>query len=669
MRSPARLGAVVMALAAGAVHPAAAESPVFRVGPGPKVMSAEERTLSADPAAGMQHAVILLEETERDDPIEGYAKTSYHLRAKIFSNEARVLADVTIPMEAKRGYLREFWGRSILSDGTVQEVAKDDLKEATVVKVEAAEAHVLKAVIPGVVPGCVLDFGWVFQDRSFEWERDITLQRPWPIRLFRYRWLPAQDLPSQYFIRKRPGVDIRVVTEKTGVVVEGKDLPPAPDEPFMPSSTMALAGVTLYYSGFYFDKASSDPNAYWVEVARREEDDVKSFLRKDDALRAAIASMSLPEGTALLTKLRTAYDWLLTNVSNTFLTTSEEDEAEDQAAKPAKEAVNAGDVLAAGKAYREQVTWLYIGMARALGAEAYLVMAPDRTVRYWDPGLLSSGQLPEHVVMVKSPGDPDEKGIFLDPGDGYPFGVLPWRVTPSKALLVTSAGPKEVVLRGADPRQNVLQSNVAVAFEEAGSPAKVRWSAKGSGQRGFMEHRNLRWKTPEERKSRIEDLCASGTGFDVSSAESPGVEDPLAPYQISCEGEMEMPGVAAGRPEVTVGIGGAWSPEAPLFTEATRTYPVVFDFPWIDLTELSVAPPPGFRTGEAPKEVKIESPFGSYQLQFEASARGYRVRRAFAMVTPTIKTESYESLRRFLEEVRLADRTQLIFTRENGAKP
>src|SRR5262245_33385693 len=67
------------------------------VGPGPAVISAEERALQPDPARGAEHAVILLEETDHEEDALRPSRTSYHLRAKILSAEGRSLADVEIP--------------------------------------------------------------------------------------------------------------------------------------------------------------------------------------------------------------------------------------------------------------------------------------------------------------------------------------------------------------------------------------------------------------------------------------------------------------------------------------------------------------------------------------------------------------------------------------------
>ncbi|MBI3447439.1 MAG: DUF3857 domain-containing protein [Acidobacteria bacterium] len=659
-----RTGCAILVALASAIG-ARAEGTSFRIAPGPQAMTAEEKELKPDPAAGAQHAIVLLEETERDDPLDGYAKTSYHFRAKIFSNEARRLADIVVPFEAKRGYLREWWGRTILPDGTVLELKKDELREQTIAREDRAEARVLKAVLPGVAPGCVIDFGYVFQDRSFKFFREIPLQRAWAVRHFRYRWLPAIGAPSQYYLKKRPGVDVQVVREKNAVVVEGNDLPPVPEEPWMPPASVVRAEALLYYSGFFLSKTNTDPNAYWKEVVRDEEERLTAFIKENGPFDDSIAAMKFTGDAKLLDKLRVAYTWLGAHRRNVLLGTSEESEADaedDETDRKKSEAL---------EPYEKRLLrpWAiaaeYVGIARVLGAEAHLILAPDRRDRYWDPGLLSEGQLDEYLVELRGPGDPDDRAIVVAPGWGLPFGVLPYWMAPSKGLLVTKEGGRDYVLRGADPRLNVLETKASISLDDPGE-ARASWTTTGAGQRGFREIRRLRISSPENRKKALDELCGASASLEVSKAAAPALDDVNAAYRLECEGRQSVPGAGEGREELPLHFDGAWIPEVPLFASPTRAFPIVFDYPWIDMASIEVVAPKGYAPAPAPPPVKLEAPFGSYALSVKATDRGYEIQRAFAMVSATLKPESYEALRKFLEDVRMADRTAVVFRRGQG---
>ena len=122
----------------------------LRVEPGPQVISAEERAIEPDPSSGAEHAVILLEETDRIEDELRDSRTSYHVRAKILSNEGRDLANVEIPYMARDGVLRRWWGRTILPDGTVRELKEEELDRQSVMKTAWGEVRAMKGALPEI---------------------------------------------------------------------------------------------------------------------------------------------------------------------------------------------------------------------------------------------------------------------------------------------------------------------------------------------------------------------------------------------------------------------------------------------------------------------------------------------------------------------------------------
>ena len=97
--------------------------------------------------------------------------------------------------------------------------------------------------------------------------------------------------------------------------------------------------------------------------------------------------------------------------------------------------------------------------------------------------------------------------------------------------------------------------------------------------------------------------------------------------------------------------------------QARRVHPVVFDYPRVDTLELLVKPPPGFRAAHAPEPVNLSGPYGRYKLVISATAEGYKVQRAFALLAESVPAMEYEALRSFVEHVVGADRMSLPFER------
>jgi hypothetical protein len=642
----------------------------FRIEPGPGVMSEEEKAIAADPAAGIQHGVILLEESERDDPVSGYAKSSFHRRAKILSPEARSLGDIMIPYDASTGYLPVWWGRTICPDGSVHELAKDDLERETVAKSRGVTVESLKGALPGIEPGCVIDYGWVIRDRSFRYYRRIPLQYEWPIREFRYRWLPARDMFSQYALRRTPGIALageagagsgpRVMLHKEGdaVVIEGWELPAFETEPWGPPEDLIRASAILHY----IIRGSSDSaEAFWADYAREAENRVREFLFFDKGLKAAIESMALPEDESLGEKLQLVHDWMAVNIRNLSSRTSEEQEAD--AGTKSERKSEARRVLEAGEGYALEIDYLFIGFARKLGADARIVRTSDRTEGKWDPALLAGGQLSESAVAVRDPTDPSGRVTFTDPCSGLGYGQVPWWLTPSAGLLAGKEGVEHVVLPGSDPRQNILHSQTNISWDEEGRPA-VKWSSVGGGQRGFISRRALRGMNPEERQERIESLCGAGSGFELSLAEAPAWDQLHADFQIRCEGVLTGFTADEFEEEIAFAPSGSWYPALPAFTRESRVHPVVFDYPFIDMSVVDIEVPGGFEAAPLPETVKLSTPFTSYALSASMSDSGIRVQRAFAVVKDVVAPGEYPALREFLREVEIADRTMLVFRKK-----
>ncbi|MFQ5700269.1 MAG: DUF3857 domain-containing protein [Acidobacteriota bacterium] len=640
--------------------------------PGPTVMSPEELAITDDASAGMQHGVILVEETVRDDS-GSEVRLAHHTRAKILSNEARGLADITIPFNSASGSLKKWWGRTIHPDGSVLELGKDELREQTLVKIRGTRVRVLKAALPGVEPGCVIDYGYVLRGGPFFSTSRIHLQRQWPVREFRYQWFPYLSYPSQYFVRRRPNMDFNIMRGKGAVMFEGKNLPLYVDEPWAPPDDVVRAGATLFYE---YSRTSEDPNTFWDDVARGETEGLRAFLKKDKPLEKTLASMQLPPGAPLEEKLQAVYAWLDANIKNRSLLTAEEREKIEEKreskkwrarAYAAREKNTAADVLARAEGYASQIRSLFVGFARALGAHADLVMACDRDYRFWEKKLLTADQLDYRLVAVRAPGAPDEEATLVAPGSGLPYGMIPWWLTPTRALRVTSSGAREMWLPHSAARQNVFETRATIAFAEDNSTARVDWTAKGAGERHYLDRLILRLSKPEKREDDLERQCGAGGDLEVLEAKAPDLADYTAPYRLACQGELVDLDIDESEDEFLFEFRGPWIPSLPEFSSPTRVHPVFFRYPFIDLTTVEVASPAGFTPRQPPPLVRFQTPFGTYGRKITKTAGGYRVERAVALLALTVKAEDYKALRAFLERIRVADHAMLEFGRKKEA--
>ncbi len=625
--------------------------------PGPSVMSAEEKAIAADPVKGIEHGVILVEETELDDDRAEYTRTSYHMRAKILSNEARDLANVVIPYHRKGGYFKTWWGRTILPDGSVHELPESALQEQSVVKGAFGEVKVLKGALPAVVAGCVIDYGYVIATKDWQRIRRVPLQRAWPMQRFRYRWVPYSALPGRYHVSRTEGFKVEIRRDLRTLLFEAQNLSAVVEEPWMPPVQSVRGTITLFYSADL-----SAAQQFWDKTARSIESNLKSFMAKDRLLKEEVAAaLPLPPQATLEDKLSAAYDWIAANVKNSSLRSVEELESDSDSNQ--KDKNTAEFVLSSREGRSYQLDSLYIAMARLLGAEAHLVLAPDRREHFWDRNLLSMDQFDADLVAVRAPGEALDAARLVDPGSGLPYAQVPWWLTGTIGMIATKEGAAEFTLFPSQAQHNVSETRARIGFGGSGESRRVVWSRQGTGQRGYVERRHLRGLQTEERVKHLDNLCGASGVFEVSRAEAPGLENLSEGFRLECEGVSLEPGPRSEADEYLLPLRGDWIEPYADFGAARRVHPVVLPYRRADVLRLAAGAPEGFVPAPAPPPISLETPFGSYALRVRHADGGFQVERTLVLTRAIIPAAEHELLRNFFTRVRYGDEQMLRYTR------
>ncbi len=628
------------------------------VRPGAKVMSAEEKAITADPEKGIEHAVILIEQTERDDTTSGGYRLKYHLRAKILSSEARSLGDITVPIYRETGNVRKFWAYVIKPDGSVKEIGKKGLKKQVVTESNRSKLTALKTALPEIEPGCVIDYGFDILVGIFLPPRPVALQRSWPVREVHYRWLPYPGWSAGYYTTKDDRVEVKRGKDK--ILVSAYDLPPRPDEPNMPP--VREVGIYLYP---YYARSSKAGAAYWNEVAGSTERTLKSFCGSKRKMDKLIAKMEMPASADLPGKLRYAYDWLLEKVTNKSLMTKDERakwkiDLEDSRKKRSEVVDSALDVLDKGWGTPYQISLLYTGLARALGAEANLVRAVDRTQQYFKPALCSTEQFDSFFVEVTLP-SPSGKVYFLDPGDGMPFGQIAWWLTGVTSLKSTPTGAKTLGAPLSRPAQNPVKTKTEITFIDDNEALDVNFSRRASGQAMLLTRRALRNMTPKEREKTLLEYCGNSGDYEVSSAETGDLTALSGDYELKCQGEAIVTGLDEDISTYSFRWDGVWLSALPDFDAGERKTAINFHYLYSKEDELHVVAPEGFEATEPPARINYDSSVLDYQLVVSKSPDGYIVVRKLVLKVPMIKREGYDQFVKLLVKLKQADETPLVF--------
>ncbi|HXI03787.1 MAG TPA: DUF3857 domain-containing protein [Candidatus Saccharimonadales bacterium] len=659
-------------IAASLLVPSQAFGESLGIGPGPETITPADEVAAPGSPSGGPGAVILAEETEVVDGVTVVAGrspapgglTTYHLRARILTNEGRGLADIQIPLDSEETRLNRWWGFTIRPDGTVLRIEKGDLREQTVVKVEdKTELRVMTALLPGVEPGTVIDYGYAVAGRPLHGLQRIKVQRRWPVRSLVYRWRPllflgAIGLTGICSISNPAGLDLNLDQEERGFVLRGTEIPPVVVEPWMPLGEDPGAVLTLYYT-----RLASSSGYFWNGIAKQQAELERRTLTPG-RVRKAMEEMGLDPRAKGAQVVRGAYDWITANMENTGLRTAEDLEEIASGKRENESGRRIPAIVKSRKGTAEELDLLLLGIAHAAGVEARLVLTSDRRKNAWDPGLLAFGQFDESLVALRMPGEPAAQYTLADPGSGLAFGEIPWWISGGEGLMVEGEKAKIIRLGGVGASSNVSETRVTMRIAaEPEEPASVSWTRTGKGQWGLAEGRALVRSRPDDRKDRLIDMCRSGSTAEVVEADASGLERTAAGWSLLCRAESGE-AVRESRPgEMDVSFEGPWIEPVPNLAAAPRVHPIEFPFAETVLGTIEIVPPPGFQPGPAPPPVEVDGPIGAYRLLIEARDGKWILHRSLRLAYTELPADRAPGLRKFFGAVRTGDRTLLTFRR------
>src|SRR5262249_4728361 len=207
------------------------------------------------------------------------------------------------------------------------------------------------------------------------------------------------------------------------VRLEANNIPAFHAEDYMPPPNELKSRVDFTYS----EELEKDPVQYWKKKGKKLNEEVESFVGKRKAMEDAVAQIISPNDSQEV-KLQKIYARVqqLRNTSYEVRKTEQERKREKE-----KPPANVEELWKRGYGNGVQLTWLFLGLARAAGFEAYGVMASGRSRYFFNPKLMDARRLDANVVLVKV----DGKDVYFDPGAAFtPYGILEWSETGVQGL-------------------------------------------------------------------------------------------------------------------------------------------------------------------------------------------------------------------------------------------
>ena len=212
--------------------------------------------------------------------------------------------------------------------------------------------------------------------------------------------------------------------------MEADNIPAFQTEDFMPPANELKSRVDFIYEEGFGEK---DQASFWKHFGKKRNGQLEGFIGKRKAMEEAVAQIVSPSDSQDV-KLRKIYDRVQQIRNKSYEVQKTEQEAKREKEKPAE---NVEEIWKRGYGNGVQLTWLFLGLARAAGFEAYGCWVSGRGEYFFTPVTMQSAKLDSNVVLVKLNG----KDVYFDPGGAFtPFGLLTWSETGVTGLRMDNDG-------------------------------------------------------------------------------------------------------------------------------------------------------------------------------------------------------------------------------------
>jgi hypothetical protein len=621
-------------------------------GVGFQPVSAEELGMTSYPAAPGAPAIILYRQVDRNDASMTPHQDNY-VRIKILTDAGRSYADVEIPYFKDIVDINNLHARSIAPNGAISNYEGKPF-EKTIFKARGLTYLAKVFTLPNIQKGSIIeyyytyDLGNIFGSHWTISEDLFTKDAKFSLKPFQ----PSYAKVTLHWSWKGlpPGAPTPAEGSDKVIRLEVRDVPAFTTEDYMPPEDVLKAGVDFIYS---WDAPEPDKDKFWIQVGKRRYEELNSFLGKRGALQSAVAQTVSPNDDPE-TKLRKLYA-RVQQFRNTSYESSKT--AQEEKRETSKTNKNVEDVWKHGYADGRDLTWLFLGLARDAGFEAYGVWVSDRSNYFFDPSQMDSARLDANVVLVKLNG----KDIYCDPGAAFhPFGLVEWSETGVQGLRLDKDG-------GSWVHTPLPDSSVSQIIRKANLKADMDGDVEGTltvtytGLEAVTRRLHQRNEDDQERKKYLEDTVKSyiSAGADVDLTNQPDWKS--SSPQLVAEFKIKIPGwISSAGKRGLLPVGMFSASEKGLFDHADREHPIYFEFPFQKSDDITIELPEGMVIGNLPAPVKTPVGSVSYSLTAEKDKNTLHLTRTLRVDMLLLAVNQYPNLRRFFQFVRTGDDAQVM---------
>lgn len=623
----------------------------------------DELKMTADPAAPDAPAVYLFREETVDDKLH-----YHHLYAqiKILNDKGKEqYSDIEIPYESGVTNVRSIEGRTIHPDGSIVPfTGKPYSKEV----VKAGDTKIMAKVftMPEVTVGSILEYTY-----DLQYGDDTVISPNWDLQqsVFvhhaHYHFVPIEFSLGEISSKDRFGKEKSASRllyfpwlpsgNKVNYSIDGTydlvvdNIPALPDEEYSPP-----IGSFSYRLIFYYSSASSGAD-YWKTIGKEWSKDVDRFATPNDAIRQAVAGIVSPSDSDDQ-KLRKIYAAVMT-VENTRFTrehTAAENKAQGLRVK------TAADIWAQKRGSDDEITRLFIAMARAAGLKATAMAVTERQRAILNTGYLDWGQLEDEIAIVNIGGN----DVFFDPGQRYcEYSKLHWMHANVLGIRQADNGVVPFMTPAGSYKDNETMRNANLELAPDGSlKGGIRISMTGADA--------LRWRLKalsadeQEAKSDYEKEIQDQVpdGVIVKMNRFVNLADNTSGLQAILDVSGNM-GTAAGK-RVLLPSSFFQARVKPIFAQTKRENPVDLRYPYATEDRVSVKLASGLSLEGLPADASVPmEKLAAYTVRYKSDGNTYSEDRVIAVGSALYKKDEYPELRDFFQKAGAQDQQQLVLKR------
>lgn len=558
-------------------------------------------------------------EVRMDDNEQGDLIFTHYLRVKVFTDRGResqskidLLYGKLYGSEIK---ISDIAARTIKTDGTIIELKKADIFDRTVVKASGLKYKAKSFAMPGVEPGCIIEYRWRetrvnknAQNVRLNFQRDIPVQRvQYSVKPFAYEGFTFNSITLH-------GTPTKWARDKSGFYSTSMtNVPAIHDESRMPPEDQVKIWMLVYYQRSGDDR--SNPDKYWSEIGKYYYDQTKSLIKPNDEVKKMAASL-IADAKTDDEKLQILFDFCRTKIKN--VGTDSSGLTSDDRAK-LKDNKNPGDTLKRGMGYGGDIDQLFAALANAAGYDARIVLAPDRGDIFFDKGLPNAYFIDPMNIAVKV----GENWKFFNPGYPHiPFGMLRWQEEGEQALITDPKAPVWVETPMSGPDKSLVKRIAKLKLTDDGTvEGDVR--LEYSGQFAIERKMEIDEESDTQREADITDeMKGQMSTAEITNIKVENVMEYTKPLVYAFH--IRVPNYAQ-RTGKRLFLQPAFFQhgDKPIFATADRKYAIYFHYPWSEDDSVDIELPKGYALDNADSPAPFGSaPISEYKVSIAASTDG-----------------------------------------------